>query len=148
MASQSSAGKRLYGPTVQYADGTVIKGKLLKVDSILRGFERADANTRSSFHRVFAHDLTVAIRALLIDRPVPEADLDRVWKINEFLHQLTSCANPRRRWTAREEAELVRSIVETSFNYGLEQWVGHALAVAAGSALGTQTMPQPKAGVA
>jgi hypothetical protein len=132
---RDKSAKRLYGPTVRYADGTVVVGEPLDVGSILSAFERSDGDTRSAFLCVFAHDLTVAIRALLFDRPVPEPDLDRAWKINEFMHQLTSCVNPHERWSASDEAELVRSIVETSFGYDLDKWVGHALATAAGSTM-------------
>jgi hypothetical protein len=84
---------------------------------------------------VFAHDLTVAIRALLLDRPVADADLDRVWKINEFMHQLTSCADPGGGWSAHDSAVLVGDIIETAFSYDLDRWVGHALATAAGSTI-------------
>src|SRR5215213_731335 len=97
---QPKAAKHLYGPTVQYADGTVIPGKALDSEGILAAFERLETEARQAFLCVFAHDLTVAIRALLFDRPVPEADLDRVYKINEFLHQLTSCDNPDQTWSA------------------------------------------------
>ncbi len=128
--------RRLYGPTVQYADGTVVKGSPLHTKEILAAFEQLDADARRAFLCVFAHDLTVAIRALLLDRPVAEADLDRVWKINEFMHQLTSCANPQGRWSAHDSAVLVADIIETSFTYDLDQWVGHALATAAGSTIG------------
>jgi hypothetical protein len=137
-ARRQRAAKKLYGPTVQYADGSVELGEPLDVEHILSAFERSDSDTRSAFLCAFAHDLTVAIRALLFDRPVPDADLDRVWKINEFLHQLTSCVDPRRRWSAGDEAGLVRSVIETSFSYGLDKWVGHALAIAAGSAIGAK----------
>ena len=128
--------RRLYGPTVRYADGTVVKGSPLHTKEILAAFEQLDADARRAFLCVFAHDLTVAIRALLLDRPVAEADLDRVWKINEFMHQLTSCANPQGRWSAHDSAVLVGDIIETSFTYDLDQWVGHALATAAGSTIG------------
>ncbi|HEY3908503.1 MAG TPA: hypothetical protein VGM07_01275 [Stellaceae bacterium] len=137
-ARRNSAGKKLYGPTVQYADGTVVAGKLLDIEDILTAFERLNADARSAFLCVFAHDLTVAVRALLFDRPVPEADLDRVWKINEFMHQLTSCANPRGQWSARDGALLLRSIIDTSFERGVDRWIGHALAVAAGNTIQTE----------
>src|SRR3954453_18857338 len=130
---QLKAAKHLYGPKVQYADGTVIPGEVLDSEGILAAFERLEAEARRAFLCVFAHDLTVAIRALLFDRPILEADLDRVYKINEFLHQLTSCANPDQTWSARDEAELLRAIIEASFSYDLDRWVGHALAVAAGN---------------
>src|SRR5687768_8590841 len=107
---RDKSAKRLYGPTVRYADGTVVVGEPLDVEFILSAFERSDGDTRSAFLCVFAHDLTVAIRALLLDRPVPEPDLDRAWKINEFMHQLTGCVNPRERWSASDEADLLRSI--------------------------------------
>ncbi len=132
---RNRAEKRLFGPTVQYADGTVAAGRPLDVESILAAFERLDAEARSAFLCVFAHDLTVAIRALLLDRPVPETDLDRAWKINEFLHQLTSCANPLGHWSAPDAGLLIRAIIDTSFERGLEQWIGHALATAAAATI-------------
>jgi hypothetical protein len=125
--------KLLYGPTVEYADGTVVPGQPLDVEQILGMFGRWNAETRRAFLCVFAHDLTVAIRALTLDRPVSDADLDRVWDINESLHQLTSCANPRKQWSAHDQALLLRAIVESSFDRGLDRWIGHALALAAGS---------------
>ena len=127
--------RRLYGPTVQHADGTVVKGSPLHTEEILAAFEQLDPDARQAFLCVFAHDLTVAIRALLLDRPVAEADLDRVQKINEFMHQLSSCANPRGRWSAHDSTMLVGDIIETSFSYDLDRWVGHALAIAAGSVI-------------
>ena len=132
---ERKAARRLYGPTIQHADGTVVKGAPLHTEEILAAFERLDADARQAFLCVFTHDLTVAIRALLLDRPVAEADLDRVWKINEFMHQLTSCANPRGRWSDHDSAVLVGDIIETSFSYDLDRWVGHALATAAASTI-------------
>ena len=133
---ERKAARRLYGPTVRCTDGTVVKGSLLHTEEILAALERLDPDARRAFLCVFAHDLTVAIRALLLDRPVADADLDRVWKINEFIHQLTSCANPRGRWSAHDSAVLVGDIIETSFSYDLDRWVGHALATAAGNVIG------------
>jgi hypothetical protein len=135
---QRKAAKRLYGPTVRYADGTVAKGSPLHTEEILSAFERLDADARHAFLCVFAHDLTVAVRALLLHRPVPEPDLDRVWKINEFMHQLTSCANPHGHWSAHDSAVLISDIIETSFGYDLDRWIGHALATAAGSTIGKE----------
>jgi len=136
--------RRLYGPTVQYPDGTVVTGSPLHTAKILAAFEQLDPDARQTFLCVFAHDLTVAIRALLLDRPVAEADLDRVWKINEFMHQLTSCADPRGRWSAHDSAVLVGDIIETSFGYDLDRWVGHALATAAGSVIGKKVTAAAK----
>ncbi len=126
------ANRRLYGPTIQYADGRVVRGQPLDVELIIAAFERSDLATRSTFLCNFAHDLTVAIRAMLVDRPVSDADLDKVEQINEVLHQLTSCVNPGKQWSAHDEGSLLRSIIEASFVHGLDRWVGHALAVAAG----------------
>jgi hypothetical protein len=134
-AHRNGTARRLYGPTVQHADGTVVAGEPLDVEYILAGFEQLGADARSAFLCIFAHDLTVAVRTLLFDRPVPDADLNRVWKINEFMHQLTSCANPRGEWSPRDAALLVRSIIDTSFERGLDQWIGHALAVASGATI-------------
>jgi|SRR5271156_6675582 len=133
---RNRAANRLFGPTVQYADGTVIPGKPLDIEHILTAFERLDSDARGAFLCVFAHDLTVAVRALLLDRPVPETDLDRAWKINEFMHQLTSCANPLGHWSARDAVLLIRAIIDASFERNLHQWIGHALAVAAGNTIG------------
>jgi hypothetical protein len=130
--NSSKPAKRLYGPTVQYADGKVVSGQPLDVGSILAAFERSDTEARKAFLCAFAHDLTVAIRAILFDKPVSEADLDRVNEINESLHQLTSCINPRKQWSAHDEALLLQAIVEGSFAHGLDRWIGHALALAAG----------------
>ena len=134
-AHQNHAARRLYGPTVQHADGTVVAGEPLDVEYILTEFEQLGADARSAFLCIFAHDLTVAVRALLVDRPVPDADLNRVWKINEFMHQLTSCANPRGEWSPRDAALLLRSIINTSFEQGLDRWIGHALAIASGATI-------------
>ena len=127
--------KRLYGPTVHYADGKVVPGQPLDVEAIIAAFEQSDAEARSAFLCIFAHDLTVAIRAMLLDRPVSEADLDRVKEINESLHQLTSCVNPRGQWSAPDEALLLRAIIEGAFAHGLDRWIGHALALAAGNTI-------------
>jgi hypothetical protein len=129
-------GKSLYGPTVEYADGTVVPGKPLDVNGILDRFQRSQPEERRAFLCFFAHDLTVAIRALIFDRPVSETDLDRVQDLNESLHQLTSCANPRKRWSAHDQALMLRAVIESSLDRGLEHWVGHALAVAAGAGFG------------
>jgi hypothetical protein len=134
-AHQNGTARRLFGPTVQHADGTVVAGEPLDVEYILTEFEQLGADARSAFLCIFAHDLTVAVRTLLFDRPVSDADLNRVWKVNEFMHQLTSCANPRGEWSPRDATLLVRSIVDTSFERGLDQWIGHALAVASAATI-------------
>jgi hypothetical protein len=130
-----SAARTLYGPTVQDADGKVVRGEPLDVEYVLTKLERLDSSARSAFFCIFAHDLTVAVRSLLLDRPVSEADLDRVSKINEIMHQLTSCAKPRGAWSAGDETLMLRAIIDGSFSYDLDRWVGHALAIAAGNIL-------------
>jgi hypothetical protein len=135
-ARREKAAKRLYGPTIQYSDGTLVPGEPLDVDRILAGFEQSGAEARRVFLCAFAHDLTVAIRALLFDRPVSDADLDRVQDLNESLHQLTSCANPQREWSAHDQALMIGAIIEGSFANGLDKWVGHALATASGTGFG------------
>jgi hypothetical protein len=104
------------------------------VERTLTQLERLDAQERAAFLSIFAHDLTVQIRALLLDRPVPEADLDRVNRLNEYLHQLTSCVNPNERWSVPDEVSLVRALVDSSYHYGLRSAVGSALIKAAGNA--------------
>lgn len=135
-ARSEKTAKRLHGPTVQYSDGTSVPGEPLDVDRILAGFEQSDPEGRRAFLCAFAHDLTVAIRALLYDRPASDADLDKVQDLNESLHQLTSGANPQKQWSAHDQALLLREIISGSFALGLDKWVGHALATAAGTGFG------------
>ena len=134
--SSRKMGKKqeLYGPTVQYSDGTVVSGLPLDAEHILAEFERLDADARSSFLCILAHDLTVAIRTVVYDPPITEAGLDRVKSINEALHQLTSCVNPRYRWSPHDEAMLIRDIIRDSFKHGFDWAVGRALAAASTSA--------------
>ena len=70
-----------------------------------------------------------------MDRPPPEGDLDRVNRLNEYLHQLTSCVNPNNRWSVRDEVALVRALIESSYLYDLQSAVGSALAKAARNAI-------------
>jgi hypothetical protein len=135
--AKKTAGK-LYGPTVQYADGKVVPGQPVDADAVLVQFERLDADARSAFLCIIAHDLTVAIRSIVFDRPVTEDALDRVKWINESLHHLTSCVNPRKRRSAHDEAMLIRGIIENSFRCGFDGWVGRALAIAAENTIGTK----------
>lgn len=124
--------RTLYGPSVQYADGTVVPGQPVDVNAILAQFQQLDADARSAFLCIIAHDLTVAIRSVVYDPPVTEDGIERVKWTNEALHHLTSCVNPHHRWSAHDEAELIRGIIEDSFRHGFNRWVGRAVAVAAG----------------
>jgi hypothetical protein len=92
------AAQKLYGPTVQYPDGKVVPGQPVDVEHILARFEHLEADARSAFLCIIAHDLTVAIRSVVFDPPVTEAGLELVKWINEALHHLTSCVNPYKRW--------------------------------------------------
>src|SRR5271170_3725009 len=124
----------LRGPRIQYSDGTVVTPPPLDVEEILARLRLQEDATRSVFLSVFAHSLTVDIRAILLDRPVSDIDLDRVSHINEFLHQLTSGVNPAQRRSGSGDAELVGVIIDTSYIYHLESAVGRALSTAAGTA--------------
>jgi hypothetical protein len=138
--STKSTTRKLHGPTVQYADGKVVPGRPVDVDQILTQFEYLDADGRSAFLCIIAHDLTVAIRSIVFDPPVTEAAIERVKWINESLHRLTSCVNPHKRWSAHDEALLIRGIIENSFEHGFNGWVGRAVAVAAGNTISTDTV--------
>lgn len=126
------AKRPLRGASVQHADGRIVVPQPLDVERILADFERRDERERSAFLCVLAHNLTVEVRALLFDRPASETSVDRAYQINESLHQLTSCVNPRHRRSAASDAELVRAIIESSYLYGLDRAVGRAVATAAG----------------
>ena len=136
--AQGTAKPVLRGPKVQYPDGRVVTPPPLDLERILTDLERLEESERVAFLCIVAHSLTVDIRALLLDRPVSDRDLDRISKINEFLHQLTSSVNPQHRRTPSGDAELVRAIVESSYLYGLEAAVGRALATAAGNTIAAQ----------
>ncbi|MBV8889150.1 MAG: hypothetical protein JO305_05720 [Alphaproteobacteria bacterium] len=124
-------GRTLYGPSIQYPDGTVVPGEPVDVNTILAKFHQLDADGRSAFLCTIAHDLTVAIRSAVYDAEVAEDGLERVKWINEVLHQLTSCVNPYHRWTVHDEAELIRGIIEDGFRHGFDRWIGRSIAVAA-----------------
>ena len=128
----------LYGPTVQYANGKVVPGRPVDINQIVTRFEHLDADGRSAFLCTIAHDLTVAIRSIVFDPPVTEAGIECVKWINESLHRLTSCVSPHKRWSARDEALLIRGIIENSFQHGFDRWVGRAVAVAAEKTIGTK----------
>jgi len=121
---------QLRGPMIQHPDGSVVAPQPLDIDRILAKVEQLNEIERATFLCTFAHSLTVDTRALLLDRPIPDTDLDRVHHINEFLHQLTSCVNARQRPSSSRDVELVRTIIEASHLYRLESAVGRALAAA------------------
>jgi hypothetical protein len=134
MSRTLAVNRPLRPPSVQFSDGRVETPPPLDIERILADLERLDSQERASFLCIFSHDLTVQIRSVLIDRPVPEDDLDRVNRLNEYLHQLTSCANPTNRWSVRDQVALVRALIESCYLYGLEYAVGSALAKASGVA--------------
>jgi hypothetical protein len=129
--SRTAAKPVLRGSKTLYPDGRVVTPPPLDLDKILTDLRKLNERDRAAFLCVIAHDLTVDMRALLIDRPVSDADLNRVWQINEFLHQLTSCVNPRHRRSAEGDVDLVRVIVESACQHGLQAAIGRALANAA-----------------
>jgi hypothetical protein len=133
-APKRSIKRVLRGPSVQFGDGRIETPPPLDVEGILANLERLDEYERAAFLSIFAHDLTVQIRSMLMDHPLPEGDLDRLNRLNEYLHQLTSCMNPNKRWLAGDEVALVRALIDSSFLYGLQSAVGSALAKAAGNA--------------
>jgi hypothetical protein len=140
----TDAAQKLYAPSIQYADGKVVPAEPIDVEQILAQFENLDVDARSAFLCIIAHDLTVAIRSIVFDPPVMDDALDRVKWINESLHQLTSCVNPKKRWSARDEAKLIRGIIENSFEHGFDCWIGRAVAAAAGSTIGTKKLANAK----
>jgi hypothetical protein len=93
---------------------------------------------RAEFLSAFAHSLTVDIRAALLDRPVADDDAARAYQVNEWLHQLTSCLNPRHRRSAKGEAELLNDIATDSIQHGLERAVGRAIAAGNTACVGVQ----------
>jgi hypothetical protein len=140
--------RRLPRPGIQYRDGKIVTPPPLDVQQALVKIERLDPQERAAFLCIFAHDLTVQIRSMLLDRPVSEVDLDRVFRINEYLHQLTNCVNPAKRWSLQDEVALVGTLIDSSYKYGLESVAGSALAKAAGNGASPQSHKISKDGVA
>jgi hypothetical protein len=109
----------------------MVAGRPLDSESIITAFERCEAEGRRAFWSVFSHDLTVAVRVILDDHPVSDLGIEKLKEINETLHHLTSCMDPRGTWSARDEGLLLRAIIDSSFAHDLDRWIGHALALAA-----------------
>jgi len=131
----------LYGPKVQHTDGTVVPGKPLDLEHILADFVRLDAGDRAAVLSILAHDLTVGIRSILFDPPVSESGIECAKWMNEALHRLTACVNPRHRWSVDDEVSLIRRIVESSFRHKFEFWVGAALNSAKNAVLSKPSIP-------
>jgi hypothetical protein len=125
----------LRGPKVQYSSGKVATPRSFDLEDVLVDFVRLPEEARANFLGIIAHSLTVDVRVALLDRPIPDADADRAWQVNEWLHQLTSCLTPKQRRGADGEAELIRAIAASSFRYGLDAAVGRAVATAAGNTI-------------
>jgi len=117
----------LPAPPVQYGDGKIVTSPAFNLEDVLADFLRLQERARSEFLSIFAHSLTVDMRAALLDRPVSEKDAEKAYQINEWLHQLTSSLNPTHSRGVAEEAGLIRDIAAESFRYGLEGGVGRAV---------------------
>lgn len=111
------------------------KPSTLDIRQVLLDLQAAGNEVRVAFLCSFAHSLTVDIRSVLLDRPVSDADADRIYHLNDYMHQLTSCVNPAQRRAAKEDAELVGDIIASARRWGVESAVGRALATAAGNTL-------------
>jgi hypothetical protein len=133
MTTRPSDRLMLRGSKVQYSDGKIESPRLFDLDNVLTKYARLPDAERLAFLSVFSHSLTVDMRAALLDRPVSEANARRAWQLNEWLHHLTSCFNPRSSWGIKGEAQLLRDIATDSFRHGLDGAVGRGIATAAGS---------------
>ena len=138
MTTKKSAKKSTEDLQGQHCEEKTDSDQQADLDNILRQFELLDADARSAFLCIIAHDLTVAIRSVVYEPSVTAEGLDRIKWINEALHQLTSCVNPHHRWSAHEEAQLVRGIIEDSGGHGFHYWVRRAVAVAAAHTIETK----------
>ena len=136
----------LRGPKVQYSSGKVMTPRPFDLDDVLAEFIRLPEEARASFLSILAHSFTVDMRATLLDRPVAGADVDRAWRLNEWLHQLTACLDPRHRRGAAGEAELIRDIAVEAFRSGLDAAVGRAVVTAAGNDIAPAKQPTPAIG--
>jgi hypothetical protein len=137
MTTRESHGEprrvRLRGPSVQYSSGKVVTPRPFDLEDVLAEFVRLPEDARGAFLSIVAHSLTVDMRVALLDRPIADKEADRAWRLNEWLHQLTSSLNPCSQRGAEGETELLRSIATASFLYGLEAAIGRAIATAAGN---------------
>jgi len=119
----------LRGPRIRYGDGAVTPYPDVDVDKILKILEEQSEAVRRSFLGKFAHSLTVDARALFLDLPAENADLEKAAHINAFLHQLTGSINTEQFYA--DTAGLVRAIVDASTLYDLESAAARALTAAA-----------------
>lgn len=120
----------LPAPRTQYANGDIVESPPIDLERVLTDFMSLSEPDRAEFLSAFAHSLTVDIRVALFDRPVADGDAARAYQVNEWLHQLTSCLNPRNRRGAKGEAELLGDIAVDAFRHGLERAVGRAITAA------------------
>jgi hypothetical protein len=120
----------LPGPRVQRGDGEIATSPSLELESILNEFVSQPDDVRAAFLSVFAHSLTVEIRVALHDRPVSNEDAASASLMNEWLHQLTSCLNPKERRGPRSEADLIRDIALEALRHRLQRAMGRAVAAA------------------
>jgi hypothetical protein len=125
----------LRGPSVQYGDGRIVTPPPFDLDDILVAYTGLSEDQRRKFLAIFSHSLTVDMRVALHDRPISDTDADRARRINEWLHQLTSCFDPQSTRDAAGEAELIRDIAAGSFQLRLDRGVGRAIAAAAGNTI-------------
>ncbi len=133
MSTHQSDRLMLRGPKVQYSSGKVVIPRPFDLEDVLAEYVRLPEDERRAFLSAFSHSLTVDMRVALLDRPISEADANRAWQLNEWLHHLTSCFSPRSTWGTAGEAELIRNIAMGSFQLGLDAAVGRAVATAAGN---------------
>jgi hypothetical protein len=113
------------------------------VEAVLQRLEAAADDVRVTFLCILAHSLTVEIRAALLDRPVSDVAAEHAYRVNEWLHQLTSCVNPKQRRSAVGDAELVRSILGSAEIWGLQTAVRRGLATAAHNTIDTPSASRP-----
>lgn len=125
----------LRGSKIQYNSGKIVTPPPFDLDDVLAEYARLSSDRRRAFLSVFSHSLTVDMRVALLDRPISDANADRAWQINEWLHQLTSCLHPQSTRDVTGEAELIHDIAADSFRLGLEGAVGRAVATAAGNSI-------------
>jgi hypothetical protein len=111
------------------------KANVLDVERILTELEAAHNKDRVAFLCILAHSLTVDIRAALLDRPVSDVDAEKAFRVNEWLHQLTSCVNPTKPRRPAGDVELVRAIVESAELWGLQAAAQRGISTAAGNTI-------------
>jgi len=112
------------------------------IDTLIEAIGVLGEARRTAALAVFAHHLTVEVRVAL-DDPMPHPGLDRVRKLNEFLHHLTSRLHPDERRSSEDDKSLLEAFSADAARVGLEKGLKRGLVIAMRNAQAKTKRPVP-----